>query len=119
MRRLHARDEKDAGSEPQEPVDPWPAAEQEIFTAARAWAKNAAAEDAVTECQELALRLNDVEGSHFLYLCEQGREMAMVIARYLSLLRDDEEITRKEILEEIDVLEMAYIEESVLAEQDG
>lgn len=97
--------------------DPWPAAQQEIFTAARAWASTQNPQEAVSACSAACERLSEVPGSSFVNFCESGREFANVIGWYLSQIKGDE-ISRSEILAELDRLELGYIEEAVVSDME-
>lgn len=105
---------------PQEETDPWPAAQEALFDIIRAWVKEDLAGDpdqVAKECLKIMKDVNKTEGAPFIFVCEMARILATFIARYMAAL--NEEIpTREEIMHEIDILEMEYIEESVMAEAE-
>lgn len=102
-------------------AEPWPVAREELFGAARAWAREDAGEDAeisVAACAEIAERLNRVPGAHFAYFCENGRMTAIVVARYMAL-RMGRMPTRAELMGELELLELEFIEEDVVAQVEA
>lgn len=101
-------------------IDPWPAAQEALFDIIRAWVKEEFASDpqlVANECLRIMKDVNQTEGAPFIFVCEMARILATFVARYMAAL--NEEIpTREEIMHEIDILELEYIEESVMAEEE-
>ena len=98
-----------------EPVDPWPPAQEGLFNIVRAWAREEDPEKVAQECLDIMKNLNTVEGAPFIFVCELARMFAEVVAKYMSAL-NEELPTREQLLAELDTLEMEYIEDNVLAE---
>lgn len=102
----------------QEKPDPWLLAREALFNVVRAWVKEENATDqqkTAQECLEIMKHINQTEGASFIFVCEMARVLAESIARHLADL-NGELPSREEVMDEIDVLEMEYIEETVLAE---
>jgi len=100
--------------------DPWPPAQEALFNVVRAWVKEENAGDqqkTAEECLKIMREVNQTEGAPFIFVCELARVLAENIARHLADLHG-ELPSREEVMNEIDVLEMEYIEESVLAEAE-
>lgn len=101
-------------------INPWPAAQEGVFGVIRAWAheeRDCDPEASVEEIANIMTELNKTEGAPFVFVCELGRMTAMLIARYMTAL-NEEVPTRAQIMAELDVLEMEYIEETVMAEEE-
>lgn len=98
----------------------WDSAQKALFDIVRAWVKteNEDSYDAVAhECLHIMEEVNETTGAPFIFVCELARMLAVFIARYMAAL--NEEIpTREEIMRELDVLEMDYVEEFVMAEME-
>lgn len=102
-------------------VDPWTPAQEALFDIVRAWVSEEYASDpqlVAQECLKIMKGVNETEGAPFIFVCEMARMLATFIARYMAALNEAIP-TRAEIMREIDVLELDYIEESVLAEQES
>jgi hypothetical protein len=102
--------------------DPWAPAQEALFNMVRSWASedNADDQEAVArQCLAIMEEVNETEGAPFIFVCEMARILAIFIARYMAAL--NEKIpSRDELMTEIDILELEYIEEFVLAEdEDG
>lgn len=97
--------------------DPWPAAQAEIFSAARAWAGNQTPTEAVSACSSACERLASTPGASFVNFCEGGRVTANLIGWYLSQFKGDT-VSRSDILAELDRLELDYIEEAVVSDME-
>lgn len=101
--------------------DPWPPAQEALFNIVRAWVKEENADDqqkSAEECLGIMKEVNQTEGAPFIFVCELARVLAECISRYMAIGNDGELPTRAEVMEELDILELEYIEESVLAEAD-
>jgi hypothetical protein len=100
--------------------DPWAPAQEALFNMVRAWAneENADDQEAVArQCLQIMEEVNETEGAPFIFVCEMARILAIFIARYMAAL--NEKIpSRDELMVEIDILELEYIEEFVLAEDE-
>lgn len=100
-----------------EKTDPWPPAQEALFNIIRAWVKEEDADKVAQECLTIMQDVNKTEGAPFIFVCEMARVLATFIARYMAAL--NEQIpTREEIMAELDILELEYIEESVIAENE-
>lgn len=100
-----------------EKADPWAPAQEALFNIIRAWVKEEDADKVAQECLTIMQDVNKTEGAPFIFVCEMARVLATFIARYLTVI--NEEIpTREEIMAELDILELEYIEESVMAENE-
>lgn len=101
--------------------DPWPSAQEALFNIVRAWVKEENADDqqkAAGECLEIMREVNETEGAPFIFVAELARVLAETIARHLADL--NEKIpSRAEVMDEIDVMELEYREECVLAEWEA
>lgn len=99
--------------------DPWAPAQEALFNMVRAWAseENEDDQEAVARrCLEIMEEVNETEGAPFIFVAEMARVLAIFIARYMAAL--NEKIpSREELMTEIDILELEYIEEFVLAEE--
>jgi hypothetical protein len=105
-----------------EKADPWAPAQEALFNMVRAWATEEHEDDqeaVARECLRIMEEVNETEGAPFIFICEMARILAIFIARYMAAL--NEKIpSREELMTEIDILELEYIEEFVLAEdEDG
>ena len=101
-----------------EKPDPWPPAQEALFDVVRAWVKEENADDqqkTAEECLAIMKEVNRTEGAPFIFVCELARVLAEHIARHLADLNGVFP-SREEVMEEIDVIEMEYREEAVLAE---
>jgi hypothetical protein len=100
--------------------DPWAPAQEALFNMVRAWAAEEHADDqeaVARECLAIMEEVNETEGAPFIFVCEMARILAIFIARYMAAL--NEKIpSREELMTEIDILELEYIEEFVLAEDE-
>jgi hypothetical protein len=100
--------------------DPWPPAQEALFNVVRAWVREENADDqqkSAEECLAIMQEVNQTEGAPFIFVAELARVLAETIARHLADL-SGELPSREQVMEEIDVLELEYIEESVLAESE-
>lgn len=98
--------------------DPWAPAQEALFNMVRAWVKDEDQEIVARECLRIMEEVNETEGAPFIFVAELARILAIFIARYMAAL--NEKIPeREEIMAEIDILELEYIEEFVLAEDDN
>lgn len=102
-----------------EKPDPWAPAQEALFNMVRAWVKEEDQAIVAQECLHIMEEVNETEGAPFIFVAEMARVLAIFIARYMAAL--NEKIPeREEIMQEIDILELEYIEEFVLAEdEDG
>lgn len=96
-------------------VDPWPIAQEALFNVARAWVKHEDAQGAADECLEIMKEVNETTGAPFIFVAELARVLTETIAKYMAALNEVMP-SREDVLAELDILEMEYIEESVLAE---
>jgi hypothetical protein len=103
-----------------EKADPWSPAQEALFNMVRAWVttEHKGDHEAIArECLRIMQEVNETEGAPFIFVCEMARMLAVFIMRYMAAL--NEKIPeREEIMQEIDVLELEYIEEYVLAEEE-
>lgn len=101
-------------------VDPWPPAQEALFNIVRVWVKEENAKNPrkiAEECLKIMKDVNATEGAPFIFVCELARVLAQCIAKYMSAL--NEEIpSRSEVMDEVDILELEYIEEAVLFESE-
>jgi hypothetical protein len=72
-------------------------------------------QQAAEKCLGVMKEVNETPGAPFIFVAELARVLAETIARHLADLHG-ELPSREQVMEEIDVLECEYIEESVLAE---
>jgi hypothetical protein len=101
-------------------VDPWPPAQEALFNIVRAWVNefpDVDQEKVASECLEIMENVNETRGAPFIFVCELARVLATVLAKYLCACNDTFP-TAEQMLAEIDVLEMEYIEEFVVAETE-
>jgi hypothetical protein len=104
-----------------EKPDPWAPAQEALFNVVRAWVKEENEGDpqkTAQECLAIMREVNQTEGAPFIFVAELARVLAECVARYMTAL-NDELPTREEVMREIDVIEMEYIEENVLAEDES
>lgn len=102
-----------------EKPDPWPPAQEALFNMIRAWVKEEDQEKVAEECLQIMEEVNKTEGAPFIFVAEMARVLAMFVARSMAAL-NEKMPSREEIMQEIDILELEYIEEFVLAEsEDG
>lgn len=104
-----------------EKPDPWGPAQEALFNVVRAWVKvenEGDTQKTAEECLAIMREVNETEGAPFIFVCELARVLAETIARHLADL-NGELPSREQVMEEIDVLELEYIEESVLAEDES
>lgn len=97
--------------------DPWPVAQEAVFNMVRAWV-DPQYKDAMViaeRCLEIMQDVNKTEGAPYIFVCELARVLAVLIARDLEHA-DGSLPSREEVMEEISLLELDYIEESVLAD---
>lgn len=100
--------------------DPWAPAQEALWDIVRAWVDEKYADDPqqiAERCLQIMKDVNDTEGAPFIFVCELARMMAVMVAKYLAI-GEDELPSREEVMEEIDTLELEYIEEAVLAEEE-
>lgn len=100
--------------------DPWPSAQEALFNIVRAWVREENEGDqqkAAEECLEIMREVNLTEGAPFIFVAELARVLAETIARHLADL-NGELPSRADVMEEIDTMEMEYIEELVLADNE-
>ena len=100
-----------------EKPDPWPRAQEALFDVVRAWVREEDPQDAAEQSMDILKEINDTPGVPFVFVCEMARVLAETVAKYMTALNEDLP-TRNELLREIDILEMEYLEELVLSEQD-
>ena len=62
--------------------------------------------------------VNETPGAPFIFVAELARVLAETVAKYMAAL-NEELPSREEIIAELDILELEYIEESVLAESEN
>lgn len=98
-------------------VDPWPPAQEALFNVVRVWVREEDTQKAAEECLKIMKEVNETPGAPFIFVAELARMLAETVARHLADL-NEELPSREEIMAELDILEMEYIEESVLAEID-
>jgi hypothetical protein len=101
--------------------DPWPPAQKALFNIVRAWVKEeneGDQEKSAEECLAVMREVNLTEGAPFIFVAELARVLAETIARHLADLNGALP-SRAEVMEEIDTMEMEYIEELVLAENEN
>lgn len=102
----------------EEKPNPWPPAQEALFNVVRAWVKEENADNqqkSAEECLKIMKEVNETEGAPFIFVCELARVLAECIGRYMAAL-NEELPARAEVMHEIDILELEYIEDSVLAE---
>ena len=100
--------------------DPWPVAQEALFNIVRAWVKEENSDDqqkSAEECLEIMREVNLTEGAPFIFVAELARVLAETVARHLADL-NGEIPSREQVMEEIDTMEMEWIEELVLAEDE-
>lgn len=100
--------------------DPWPVAQEALFNIVRAWVKEENADDqqkSAEECLEIMREVNETEGAPFIFVAELARVLAETVARHLADL-NGEIPSREQVMEEIDTMEMEWIEELVLADNE-
>ena|SRR5277367_4044625 len=109
-------------SDDEEREDPWPSAQEALFNIVRAWVDEfpeVDQEKVAEQCLQMMEEVNKTKGAPFIFVCELARMLATVLAKYLCVCNDvfpDAE----QMLQEIDILELEYIEEFVVAEEsDG
>jgi hypothetical protein len=100
-----------------EKTDPWAPAQEALFNIVRAWVKGEDPDKIAQECLAIMKEVNETEGAPFIFVCEMARVLATFIARYMAAL-NEEVPSREEIMAELDILEMEYIEEAVMAENE-
>lgn len=100
--------------------DPWTPAQEALWDIVRAWVDEKYADDPqqiAERCLQIMKDVNETEGAPFIFVCELARMLAVMVAKYLAV-GEDELPSREEVMEEIDTLELEYIEEAVLAEEE-
>lgn len=102
--------------------DPWPPAQEALFNIVRAWVDEfpeVNQEKVATECLAIMEQVNKTKGAPFIFVCELARMLATVLAKYLCVC-NEEFPDAEQMLQEIEILELEYIEEFVVAEEsDG
>lgn len=98
-------------------ADPWAPAQEALFNMIRAWVKEEDQEIVARECLRIMEEVNETEGAPFIFVAEMARVLAMFVARYMAAL-NEKMPSREEIMAEIDILELEYVEEFVLAEME-
>jgi hypothetical protein len=109
------------GIRDEEKKDPWGPAQEALFNVVRAWVKEENEGDpqkTAEECLKIMKEVNQTEGAPFIFVCELARVLAECIARHLADLHG-ELPSREEVMHEIDIMELEYIEESVISEQES
>jgi hypothetical protein len=102
-------------------TDPWEPAQEALFNIIRVWVQEfpeADQEKIASECLEIMEKVNQTRGAPFIFVCELARMLATVLAKYLCVC-NDEFPDAEQMLAEIDILEMEYIEEFVVAESES
>lgn len=100
--------------------DPWSPAQEALFNIVRAWVNefpDVDQEKVAAECLEIMESVNKTKGAPFIFVCELARVLATVLAKYLCVANEAFP-NAEQMLAEIDVLEMEYIEEFVVAETE-
>jgi hypothetical protein len=102
-----------------EKEDPWPSAQEALFSVIRCLARefpDGDRERVAGECLEIMMKVNETKGAPFIFVCELARTVVTVLAKYLCVC-DDEFPDVGRMLAEIENLELEYIEEFVVAEE--
>jgi hypothetical protein len=102
-------------------TDPWPPAQKALFDIIRVWVAGFPEPDqekAAAGCLEIMEKVNEVKGAPFVFVCELARMVVDVLARYLCACAD-EFPTAEEMLTEIGMLQLDYLEEFTEAEDDS
>lgn len=96
-------------------IDPWPPAQEALFNVVRVWVTNEDTQVAAEECFKIMREVNETPGAPFIFVAELARVLAETVARHLADLNGVFP-SREEVMAELEIIEMEYIEESVLAE---
>ena len=97
-------------------------AREGMFNIMRAWVSRELNEEddfekVAYECLHIMQEVNKTPGASFIFVAELARVCVEIIAKYMSGL-NEEVPDREDLLKEIDLLELEYIEESVLADNE-
>lgn len=100
-------------------VDPWPVAQEALFSIIRVWTADfpdVDQEKITRQCLDIMDKANGTPGAAFIFVCELARMVVGVLARYLCVC-NDEFPGVETMLAELEMLELDWVEEFVVAEE--
>jgi hypothetical protein len=101
--------------------EPWLEAQEALFRIIRVWVADFPEPDqekVTGECLKIMEGVNEVKGASFIFVCELARMVVTMLVKYLCVCTDTFP-TLEEMLAEVDVLELEFIEEFTVAEFEG